>query len=1043
MPPSPAPRTLADVVIANPLVVGNARFTVVTPECVRLEYSEKGEFVDAPSMFAVGRDKRVAAPLNVERHSDGHIVVHTGRMRINYTPNGEAFNDTNLNIVIDAGDREITWTPACEQTQNLGGTIATLDQVKGPVDLGEGLLSRDGWYLLDDSRGHLLVDGWVAARPADAGTDWYLFGYGSDYRAAFRALTAIGGQVPMPRKAVLGSWYSRWWHYTTEDYKQIVREYEEHDFPLDVMVMDMEWHTGPWTGWSWNYELLPNPPALLAWFHEQGLTVTMNVHPAEGVAPTETMYADFMRELGEDPASGKTVTFDAGNRKYMEALFKHTHHPREEEGCDFWWLDWQQYRDVKSLPGLTNLSWLNKVYFDDSMRKGKRGLQFSRWGGWGDHRHPIHFSGDADTGWAMLGFEVPFTSTAGNVGCHFWSHDIGGHFGERNEEPYTRWVQFAATTAAMRLHSGIIPYLDRRPWMWPQWATDSMRHAFHWRAKYMPYIYSAVRESHETGLPLNRPMYIDWPREADAYRAPQQYMFGPELLVAPIASRGYGEGRVASQLVWFPAGAWRNMFTGERFVGPTWRLVCADLTEWPMFVREGVPIPSQPYSARPTSAKLEKLVVEVWAGEDNGMRRHFAFYEDDGDSQAYKTGDRTITWLRTFNQHMHTAVLLNGTVETGDKRGEFNELQTDRAYEIRFQGVDTVHQVHHDGRPLQLKRDDTDGAAIIELPKPASAALVACLADQLDPAVFAHRAFARRLSGIVGEAAAANKTSADLAALIDDASRNNPAILPGLIALAGVAVVENETHYPHVGTLSRVVRNPGSIIDANGLAVAWRRIITPIGVPGAVGEITTVEASFDALEGIAPLAPVEWSARPLGFFEHARVERSLVFRINGAHYGFTQPIGEEHGRIARWMVSPKYPFDFKTPIDQVHHEPEAMPLADLKAALRGRVPADWVETTSNHEGVVELLKVHDAQYCVAYALGGVELDEARDVTLGFKSDDGIEVWLNGAKIHSVHAQRGMNHDWEDVAVRFAKGLNVLLVKVSQAEVDWGFVVRVR
>ena len=137
---------------------------------------------------------------------------------------------------------------------------------------------------------------------------------------------------------------------------------------------------------------------------------------------------------------------------------------------------------TRGMPTLRNLDWLNYYYYQDSKKDGKRGFQFSRWGGWGDHRHPIHFSGDSDTGWKMLGFEVPFTSTAGNVGCFYWSHDVGGHFGDRNEEPYTRWVQFAATNAALRIHSGIIDYLDRRPWKWPEQLTDSMRKAFHFRS---------------------------------------------------------------------------------------------------------------------------------------------------------------------------------------------------------------------------------------------------------------------------------------------------------------------------------------------------------------------------------------------------------------------------------------------------------------------------------------------------------------------------------------------------------------------------------
>ena len=135
-------------------------------------------------------------------------------------------------------------------------------------------------------------------------------------------------------------------------------------------------------------------------------------------------------------------------------------------------------------------------------------MSFSRWGGWGDHRNPIHFSGDAGTRWPMLEFEVPFTTTAGNVGCFFWSHDIGGHTGGRNEESYMRWVQFGATSAALRSHSTRKPDMDRRPWTYSRQAEDSMRLSFHLRSELFPYIYSSAWQSCAESVPLSRPMYI-------------------------------------------------------------------------------------------------------------------------------------------------------------------------------------------------------------------------------------------------------------------------------------------------------------------------------------------------------------------------------------------------------------------------------------------------------------------------------------------------------------------------------------------------------
>src|SRR5262249_20784875 len=289
------------------IVIGNARFTVIAAACIRLEYSEKGKFVDAKSLFAVHRD---AAFSNFELTQTGdRTVIDTGQIRLVYRSDGRPFRPQNLTATIRKAEEDVVWTPGQANRENLGGTIESLDEVTGPVFLGEGLLARDGWYLLDDSQRHLLTEDWVVSRPKDSGIDWYLFGYGLDYKAALKAMTRIGGVVPMPRKYALGVWYSRYWPYNSPEYCEIVHEYVQHDFPLDVVVLDMDWPRDGWTGWSWNRQLLPDAEELLAWFHQQQLFVSLNVHPAEGVGPHEDMYHVFMQDIGRDPATNEVLPF--------------------------------------------------------------------------------------------------------------------------------------------------------------------------------------------------------------------------------------------------------------------------------------------------------------------------------------------------------------------------------------------------------------------------------------------------------------------------------------------------------------------------------------------------------------------------------------------------------------------------------------------------------------------------------------------------------------------------------------------------------------
>lgn len=643
---------------------GAARFTVIAPELIRLEYQAGGKFVDEPSLFAVDRDVRFDGYR--EERGPGRLVIDTGRIRLVYVPDGKPFSPANLSAVVRDRGFETEWKPGMWSADDLGGA-RNLDGTKGPAPMEQGLLSRDGWRLLDDSTRPLLKDDWVAARPKDAGLDWYLFGYGRDYKAALRALTLISGSAPMPRKYVLGSWYSRWWPHTAKDYKRIVDEYAAHDFPLDVLVLDMDWHTKEdWTGYTWNKKLFPDPEGFLAWTHQQGLFATLNDHISlngkGGVQPFEEHYADFMRALGRDPASKEAVPYDAGNRKQMDAFFSTVYAPIEKQGVDFWWLD---YWDDGAKNPFNHLRWVNELYFRHSKRDGLRGQLFSRWADWGGQRHPIEFSGDSWILWPTLQFQVPFTANSGNAGAFFWAHDVGGYQGGRDGELLARWTQFAAFSAAMRLHSMNDPKLDKRPWSYPKEIEDSMRISFHLRSRLFPYTYSSVWRTHEDSLPLVRPLYLEYPDDDRSYRHPQEYLYGDDILVAPIVSSG--PKHVSVQKVWFPEGTWYSLFDGSKHSGPSDENFSADLSSFPVFARGGVPIPMQPYTPRMGAEPLKTLIVRAYPGED-GKTGTFTLYEDDGVSDEHERGAFATTRLEYHRDGDEVSVEISPT--TGTYRGQ-------------------------------------------------------------------------------------------------------------------------------------------------------------------------------------------------------------------------------------------------------------------------------------------------------------------------------------------------------------------------------------
>ena len=703
----------------NIVVIGNSRFTFITDNLVRMEYAENQKFLDDSTLFAVDR-----SPKDVEvelKQSGNKYTMATRAMVVEYENDGFPFGQCNLRVSYTMDGKKKRWSLSDEQTENLQGAVVTVDAVGGPIPRQEGLLSRNGWYLINDTGKDVYKNGWLSLRDRSHVQDLYLFVYGTDYKAALRSLAAVSGHVPMTRKYVHGAWYCRWWPYTANDYRDIVRGYGEHDFPLDVLVFDMDWHrkdgkvgighafTRGWTGYSWNRKLIPNPGELLKEFRDQNIYVTLNDHPHDGIRPNEDSYDAFVRTLGIDTATAGVPVFDAGNRKYMEAFFKHAHGESDSLGVAFWWQDWQQDYAYPVVRGTTtkHVPWLNELYFNHSMQGNMRGAGFARWGGWGDHRHPIQFSGDAIGNWDMLRFEVDLTTTSGNAGCFFWAHDIGGFYDGLNSELYTRWTQFGLLNSSLRIHSVVGDKMDRRPWLWGEREEKAMRRIYHMRSQLMPYIYSSVRQCHTDMLPLNRGLYIEQPDTEASYEHPGEFYFGDLILGAPVTQAGEGVDKTVNQPVWFPAGnRWYSLFNGRAYDGGTTQNVDCPLEESPVFVKGGWPLPMQPYSPRMASAKLDTLIVRCYPGED-GVTNTYTLYEDDGLTTDYLKGNYAETPLTYSKANGST------TVTIAPAKGSYTGQPQRRTYSIELPGVKQDAVVTVNGRRVKTTFDSHLNALVV------------------------------------------------------------------------------------------------------------------------------------------------------------------------------------------------------------------------------------------------------------------------------------------------------------------------------------------
>jgi len=698
----------------NPVILGNARFTIITPELVRLEYALDGKFINEPTLFAANR-KTLSKEFKVTTNKKGWTQISTSRMRVEYYNDGFPFGQANFRIFYkkDNEEKKFMIYQKNNTETNLGGTIQTLDGKNGRIEVDNGLLSHDGWFIINDDFKPVLKNGWIENRPKESIMDRYFFAYDKDYKVALKALTEISGEVPLPRKNALGAWYCRWWDYSEDEYRQILKEYKDHDFPLDIMVFDMGWHTQKdakegtghagnrgWTGYSWNKDLFPNPDKLIKEFNNDNIQVALNDHPHDGIRTHETMYKDFMNSLGKT-INDPTPIFDAGDSVYMKSFFKYALEPLENIGIDFWWLDWQQdylYPQVRGIHGLTHLEWLNHLYYLHSQRNNKRGMNYSRWSGFGSHRYPIQFSGDYVGSWESLEYQVPFTVTSGNAGCFFWAHDIGGFFGEPKEkawELYTRWTQFGLTNTSLRIHSVYDPNLDRRPWLWGETAEKSMRIIYLMRSELMPYIYSTVWQAHNETLPILRGMYLEFPNKKEAYQQEGQYFWGDAFLSAPITKAGSGIDKIVKKSVWLPDGVWYNFFDNSKYEGNQTINTKSDINQFPLFAKGGIPIPMQDYNDRMTSTSLKKLVIRCFPGIE-GQNSFFQLYEDDGTSLDYKKDKKAITKL-SYNRHKNIHI-----IKIHPTKGHFKGQESKRAYQIEFAAINKASSIKVNGKKVNF-----------------------------------------------------------------------------------------------------------------------------------------------------------------------------------------------------------------------------------------------------------------------------------------------------------------------------------------------------
>ena len=666
----------------NVITISNVRITVLTPEMLRVEHSTDNKFTDLPSQSVWYRNfGKVEFTHSIKIDI---VTVKTSAAEFYINCHSGAFQYVVYN------GKKLTYS----KSNNLKGTTRTLDQTYGPTELDDGIISTDGVSIYDDSKTLLLnEDGMLSSREKNT-KDYYIFVYGNNYVAGINEFYKITGMPPLVPRYVLGNWWSRYRAYTQKEYLDLMKEFAHRDIPLTVATVDMDWHwvdlkkqfnkkykssnilSSGWTGYSWNTELFPDYKGFLKTLHDMNLKVTLNLHPADGVRAFEDMYEQMTDAMGVDKSKEETVEFDLTDKKFVNAYFDILHHPYENEGVDFWWIDWQQGTKSKKA-GLDPLWLLNHYHYLDTDREDRRPMILSRYAGIGSHRYPLGFSGDTGINWSVLNFQPYFTANASNCGYTWWSHDIGGHMmGEHDDELYIRWLQMAVFLPVLRLHSTNLDVLGKEPWNF-SWEAETLGTEFlRLRHKMIPYIYSMNYRSFKEGRALCEPLYYTYPDKKESFEYGNEYFYGSEILVCPVTTKLDAKTKTAATKMWLPEGRWTNIFDGKIYKGGQEVVINSPINTIPALAKEGAIIPMSEDAGNGWGCP-EHLKINIYRGTNATE-----FYEDDGETGKYKNGDYSITKMSVKEENDTITFTVNGGKA-------FSFIPEHRKYTLEFADVES------------------------------------------------------------------------------------------------------------------------------------------------------------------------------------------------------------------------------------------------------------------------------------------------------------------------------------------------------------------
>lgn len=534
----------------------------------------------------------------------------------------------------------------------------------------------------------------------------YYFFYGPHPKKVIERYAELIGRMPLPPRWALGYQQCRYSYEPESRVRTLVENFRRRHIPCDVIYLDIDYMEG-YRIFTVSQEKFPDLQRMISDFSKVGMKVVTIIDPGIKQEPGYWVYDEglkgdhFVKRADGSNFTGNVwpglCVFPDFTREFTRQWWGSLYKGLVDAGVKGFWNDMNEPAVFVEKEDQVDRTLPPEVVFDDhghktnhlkshnvfgmqmargtfegvqKLRPNERPFVLTRASYAGGQRYAAAWTGDNSSTWDHLQLWIPITLNFGLSGQPFAGPDIGGFSGNPTPELYTRFLQAGALSPLSRTHADK-GSKDREPWSYgPEYETINRR-SIELRYRLMPYLYTVFEEASRTGIPVMRPLFLEYPEEAKTYRLDTEFLLGSDLLVAPVMTEG-----ATSRNVYLPSGDWFNFWTSEKVVGPKEIQVAAPIDVLPLFARGGAIIPMQQVVQYTDEASINPLTLNIFPGQNASAM----LYEDDGLSYQYQKGRLARTAYR-FKQTPQEIL-----IEIGQREGGY--VPASRSYQLQFNGME-------------------------------------------------------------------------------------------------------------------------------------------------------------------------------------------------------------------------------------------------------------------------------------------------------------------------------------------------------------------